>query len=797
MSNFAVKLQCPNPECLYPDNQIGLPVCARCQTQLTYRYLWAVQEQHREQNPATDEQPLYQFGNRTANRKTNLADIEIGTLVDCRYLVLTSQIWLDTQPGLLTKAPAQISPQAAVYLRLQAHRLHLPELYAIHQPDADQPAILLLDNVPIQAPLQEVNQAGQLQPPLSSVWAEAPAVRQLNWLGQMLQLWQPLQVQGVASSLLAVENLHVEGWRLRLRQLIGDPVAVPAPVLVGMAVGAPTRSERESPPAAVGPGLADLAQLWSGWIETAQPTIRHILRHLAEALAEPEADLTQISEQLNQFLLTQAAEQPLQVETAGATSTGPQRCHNEDACYPAGEKSLRLPGVAIVCDGIGGHAGGEVASQLALRSLQLQLRTWLAEVVTHTEPLSPAVIQQQLVRMVRVANNLIAAQNDLQGRAQRQRMGTTLTLAVQLPKTHWTETSNGNTHELYLVHVGDSRAYWLTTSACQQLTVDDDVANREVQAGRSLYAHCSRQDAAALTQALGTHEADQLQINVQRFVIDEDGILLLCSDGLSDHGLVERHWQEIMLPVLQDRIALEDVVQDWIKLADCQNGHDNSSVVLMHCRVQAAKRQIQFKPPQTSSSSAGAEPNDSELTESARALLYDEAEPTPREAVLPRRKAALSKPLDTWVVAMGITSITFVLGALGVAVWRELAPGQFQTQPEQPESAQPAAPEMGQPEVLTEPIQPAPVQPAPSQPERVQSETGQPEAGQPEAGQPEAGQPEAGQPEAGQPIQPALAPPDSSIPQPDPAQPEFAQPDSAPLEPPVSGPIDSAQPAGE
>jgi protein phosphatase len=765
MSNFAVKLQCPNPDCLYPDNQIGLPVCARCQTQLTYRYLWAVQERRREQNQTANEQPLYQFGSRIANSGTNLAEIEIGTLVDCRYLVVSSQIWLDTQPGLVTKVPGQISAQAAAYLKLQAHRLHLPELYAIHQPDPDQPAILLLDNGPIQGPIQGINPTSQLQPLLGSVWAEAPAVRQLNWLWQMLQLWQPLQAQGVAASLLAVENLHVEGWRFRIRELIGEPVAVPAPVLVGMAMGGSlggsTRPERDLRRSALGPSLAELGQLWASWVETAQPTIRHIVRHLAEALAEPDADLVQIGEQLNQFLLTQAAEQPLQVDTAGATSTGPQRCHNEDACYPAGEKPVRLPGVAIICDGIGGHAGGEVASQLALRSLQLQLRTWLAEVVTHTEPLPPAVIEQQLVRMVRVANNLIAAQNDLQGRAQRQRMGTTLTLAVQLPKTHWTETSNGNTHELYLVHVGDSRAYWLTPSACQQLTVDDDVANREVQAGRSLYAHCSRQDAAALTQALGTHEADQLQITVQRFVIDEDGVLLLCSDGLSDHGLVERHWQEIMLPVLQERIALEDAVQDWIKLADRQNGHDNSSVVLMHCRVQAAKRQIQFKPPVANPAPETESTPNTELTESAKALLYDEAQP--REAVLPKRKTPSSKPIDTWVVAMGITSITFVLGALGVAVWRELAPGHFQAQPGQSELTPDSAPAV------------------PTQPEAVQPEAVQPEAAQPELISPETSSSESSSPEASSP-DPAPASEVAPAPEVDPEN----SPEAAPIVPEAS-----------
>ncbi|QYO63758.1 hypothetical protein [Leptolyngbya sp. 7M] len=187
MSRFAVKLQCPNPDCLYAENQVGQVTCDRCQSPLTYRYLWAV------------------------GRKA--AQMAVGMLVDCRYAVVSPQVWLDTQPGLLPEAPAQIPDSALPYLQLHSQRLHLPGLFSIHP--VDESPILLLENAPIDA-------TGNLLPLLESAWPTAPAVRQLNWLWHMFQLWQALKPQGVSSSLLVAENLHVEGWRLRLREIVVD-----------------------------------------------------------------------------------------------------------------------------------------------------------------------------------------------------------------------------------------------------------------------------------------------------------------------------------------------------------------------------------------------------------------------------------------------------------------------------------------------------------------------------------------------------------------------------------------------
>lgn len=577
MSSSQPQIYCPNLNCSAPLNDFGHSSCANCQTPLIHRYLWAV----------------------TA---TTAAPPTVGTLIAGRYYVQSPQIWLDTQPGLLPDFPtAELPDELLPYLYLYPYRLHVPEVYGICPSSEAETetasATFFLENVPL-------DREGNLSPSIVQAWSQATAVRQVYWLWQILHLWMPLLEQGVASSLLATENIRVEGWRVRLCQLFQDhEILQPEAMTETSDIAALT--------------LADLANLWLTWLSRAKPAIAQRLQEICQQMQTEEIDIREITAKLNRLLLEQAAQLPLRLQILGMTDTGPQHQHNEDTCYPllsekpvanaappvaeetiadlSPEPPAIVPGLAIVCDGIGGHEGGEVASQLAVQSLKVQVQALLNEMATQTELVTPDVIAEQLEAIVRIVNNLIAAQNDIQGRESRRRMGTTLVMALQLPQKVTLPKGRAapNSHELYLVQVGDSRAYWLTQRHCRLLTVDDDVAAREVRTGRMLYREgLQRPDAGALTQALGTRDSEFLHPTVQRFVIEEDGILLLCSDGLSDNGRVEAAWAEVTEPVLKGKKSLEAAAQDWIELANRDNGHDNVSVVLCHCHVSTPLPEI-------------------------------------------------------------------------------------------------------------------------------------------------------------------------------------------------------------
>jgi len=489
--------------------------------------------------------------------------IPIGDRVDNRYRVVAPSIWLDTQPEEPPKVPESVPGFAVPYLKAYPYQLNLPGIYGIcHQASGE--AVLLLSNVP-------VNHSGQLMPAIAKAWPEATAFRQAYWLWQMVLLWQPLQTFGAAASLLKKSNIRVEAWRVRLIGLSTNPTT---------------------------PTFADLANAWEGiYLPAAKPEIARLIRSVCKQLKGPDPDFLAIKAEINDRLLQEAAGNTMSFQVAGATSTGPQMSRNEDACYPSPTELKRtntadlplLPRLAIVCDGVGGHEGGEVASQRVVRSLQLQLRGLLAEAMEQPRIISPQVVIDQIEAAIRVANNMIAQQNDQQGRADRQRMGTTLVMALVLPQRVDTEEGPTEVNELYLTHVGESRAYWITPEHCQQLTVDDDIAGKEVSTGNSFYAIArQRPDAHALSQAVGVREYDQLRPHTQRFLFESSGVLLLCSDGLSDHHQVETSWTNYVDLIMKQIVPLDAAVDSWIELANQKNGHDNVAVVLMNAMMTAA-----------------------------------------------------------------------------------------------------------------------------------------------------------------------------------------------------------------
>ena len=566
----------------------------------------------------------------------------VGETIGDRYEVIAPQIWQDTQPDTPPATPDTLPESVLPYLHAHRCRVHVPGVYDVVEQSGKKPPLILLENAPIDA------RSGELYPSLTNRWTTVSAARQMSWLWQLWQLWQVLTPLGVAASLLDAKNVRVEGWRLRLLRLI--PAATPT--------------------------LDQLAQSWAPLIESAQPEIALALASVQQGMMSGELSPEQLTIDLNYLLLKESAPYRPRFQVAGNTHAGPHQSRNEDACYPVGELSaIPTPRIAIVCDGVGGHEAGEVASQIVVRSLQPQVQGLLAESGHDENAIPPQVVAQQIEAAIRVVNDLVNTQNDLQSRSDRQRMGTTLVMAVVVPQRLKTAHGWIQVDELYLAQVGDSRAYWITPDYCHQLTVDDDIAGRETLAGRAFYSALrERPEASSLTQAIGTRSSHYLTPHVQRLTLDEEGVLLLCSDGLSDNHQVEKAWANYIGLITKGIISLQAAVDSWIELANQKNGHDNVAVTLMHVKPFFDK--VYSAMPETADEPEA--PGEDELTDASKALLYgeeDAAAPTPATS-----EGAPKAMIPRWWIITVAAGILFFAGLIGWWVAGQLAPNPVENE---------------------------------------------------------------------------------------------------------------------
>jgi protein phosphatase len=254
---------------------------------------------------------------------------------------------------------------------------------------------------------------------------------------------------------------------------------------------------------------------------------------------------------------------------------GRQRHHNEDFFgietainkleFPK-DRTVVARGLYILCDGMGGHAAGEVASKEAVKTLQQYFRThWQSQQLPSEDTIREAV---------RLANQAIYDMNQQDARSGIGRMGTTLVM-VLLSNTH-----------VAVAHVGDSRLYRLSRErGLEQVTVDHEVGQRDISRGVEPAIAYARPDAYQLTQALGPREQNFIIPEVQFLELHEDTLLILVSDGLSDNDLLENHWHTHLEPLLSSGASLERGVSELIDLANQYNGHDNITAVVIRAQV--------------------------------------------------------------------------------------------------------------------------------------------------------------------------------------------------------------------
>ncbi len=239
------------------------------------------------------------------------------------------------------------------------------------------------------------------------------------------------------------------------------------------------------------------------------------------------------------------------------SDAGRVRAGNEDFCAASPGH-----GLFVVCDGMGGAAAGEIASQLAAQTFLAHMEAAL--------PL-PHMTASALSTAVRAANTAVY------GRAAdtpyMRGMGTTL-VALMLERL-----ADGE-RRLWLAHVGDSRCYRLRAGVLTLMTEDHSLVQEQVAAGQMTaeQAECSPMR-NIITRAIGS--TPRVETEVQQLEPEVGDLYLLGSDGLT---------RELSEDAVGDHLRgaqgeLEPVCQSLIDAANAAGGHDNITVLLV--RIQA------------------------------------------------------------------------------------------------------------------------------------------------------------------------------------------------------------------
>lgn len=235
------------------------------------------------------------------------------------------------------------------------------------------------------------------------------------------------------------------------------------------------------------------------------------------------------------------------------TDIGLIRSVNEDRVHTGQGDYGRVWG--IVADGMGGHQAGDIASQVAVETINEQLALILQEDGQDADIAS--AIREAVFRANEKVYSIASSQSHYHG------MGTTIVVALASPE------------DVVVGHIGDSRAYHWDGQELKQLTEDHSLVNELLKNGQISAEeadHHPRRN--VLTRALGTEPF--VEVEVHRYLWQRDDTLLLCTDGLT--GLVGA-------PRLQEVLGSEeplDLKADrLVKYALEAGGDDNVTVLLM------------------------------------------------------------------------------------------------------------------------------------------------------------------------------------------------------------------------
>ena len=246
-----------------------------------------------------------------------------------------------------------------------------------------------------------------------------------------------------------------------------------------------------------------------------------------------------------------------------ARDIGRVRRSNQDNIYamsmslPHGADDIAV-GLWIVADGMGGHAGGDIASRQAVETVMIAvLEQLVLPAMADEEPGNG--LSALIVSAIQEANQRIWQM----GQEQGTDMGTTCTAALLVHT------------DLYIAHVGDSRAYMYTGATLQQLTTDHSTVGRLIAMGQleplDARTHPLR---SQLYRSLG--QAEMVDIDIHHLSIAEASHLVLCSDGL--WGMVD---DDEIATILHESPFPQDSCRRLIAQANLAGGEDNIGVVVV------------------------------------------------------------------------------------------------------------------------------------------------------------------------------------------------------------------------
>ena len=248
------------------------------------------------------------------------------------------------------------------------------------------------------------------------------------------------------------------------------------------------------------------------------------------------------------------------------TDTGRMRQTNEDSLlafdFLCANKSVSRPvGFFVVADGLGGHAGGEIASGMLVQALARRAaEEWLSPAITGQD--------ESFDREVWLRSAIATGNEEIYEHAREAgiAMGTTVVAAIV----------EGD--RAFIAHVGDSRAYHLRADDIRRITVDHSLVESLVVARRiSPEEARNHPQANVIYRTVG--DSPQVAVDVSRITLRPGDFLMLCSDGLS--GMLD---DEAIREVVLDASSPQAACDALVDAANQAGGEDNCTVILIELK---------------------------------------------------------------------------------------------------------------------------------------------------------------------------------------------------------------------